>query len=148
MTMPKFEPVAYMQLSVEEGVDTYFPRLHKPEKYNKDWWRFDPLHSADQLTEAYEAGAASRDAEVNDWRSQAHRSQSEADNAIAERDQLREQVALLREEVTRCRDWFEAQAKVKSKGSPSSWELVLLRDERDAADEALAATEPKIAKPS
>jgi len=56
MTMPKFEPVAHMQVSVEEGVDTYFPRLHKPEKYNKDWWRFDPLHSADQLTEAYEAG--------------------------------------------------------------------------------------------
>ena len=56
MTMPKFEPVAYMQASVEDGVDTEFPRLHKPEKYNKDWWRFDPLHTADQLTEAYEAG--------------------------------------------------------------------------------------------
>ncbi len=56
MTMPKFDPVAHMQVSVEEGVGTYFPRLHKPEKYNADWWRFDPLHSANQLTEAYEAG--------------------------------------------------------------------------------------------
>lgn len=93
MTMPKFDPVAHMQVSVEEGVDTYFPRLHKPEKYNADWWRFDPLHSADQLTEAFEAGAASRDAEVNDWRSQAHRSQSEADNAVAECDQLRAELA-------------------------------------------------------
>ena len=50
---------------------------------------------------------------------------------------------MLRDEVTRCRDWFETQAKVTSKGGPSSWELMLLRDERDAAEEALAATEPK-----
>lgn len=56
MTMPKFEPVAHMQVSVEVGVGTYFPRLHKPEKYNADLWRLDPLYSADQLTEAYEAG--------------------------------------------------------------------------------------------
>lgn len=92
---------------------------------------------------AYEAGAASRDAEIHHL--QMALADTEALEAgTAERcDQLREQVALLREEVTRCRDWFEAQAKVKSKGSPSSWELMLLRDERDAADEALAATEPK-----
>lgn len=56
---------------------------------------------------------------------------------------LRKQVTLLRDEVTRCRDWFETQANVTSKGGPSSWELMLLRDERDAADKALAATEPK-----
>ncbi len=56
---------------------------------------------------------------------------------------LRQQVGLLRDEVTRCRDWFETQANVTSKGGPSSWELMLLRDERDAADKALAATEPK-----
>jgi hypothetical protein len=53
------------------------------------------------------------------------------------------EVAKLRDEVIRCRDWFETQVKVKSKGGPSSWELMLLRDERDAAEEALAATAPK-----
>ena len=98
----------------------------------------DPLYK-----EGFQAGAASRDAEIHHL--QMALADTEALEAgTAERcDQLREQVALLREEVTRCRDWFEAQAKVKSKGSPSSWEFMLLRDERDAADEALAATEPK-----
>lgn len=98
----------------------------------------DPLYK-----EGFQAGAASRDAEIH--HPQMALADTEALEAgTAERcDQLREQVALLREEVTRCRDWFEAQAKVKSKGSPSSWEFMLLRDERDAADEALAATEPK-----
>jgi hypothetical protein len=71
--MPKFEPVAYMQLSVEEGVDTYFPRLHKPEKYNKDWWRFDPPHSADQLTEAYEAGKREQASELEAARAEIER---------------------------------------------------------------------------
>jgi len=59
------------------------------------------------------------------------------ENQLSERDR---QVTLLRNEVTRCRDWFETQAKVTSKGGPSSFELMLLRDERDAADEALTAT--------
>jgi len=54
-------------------------------------------------------------------------------------NQQKREVMLL-DEVTRCRDWFETQAKVTSKGGPSSWELMLLRDERDAAEEALAAT--------
>lgn len=39
------EPVAWMQISVEEGVDTQFPRKEKPVKYNKDWWEFEPLYS-------------------------------------------------------------------------------------------------------
>lgn len=39
------EPVAYMQISVEEGVDTKFPRDHLPKKYNKEWWKFAPLHA-------------------------------------------------------------------------------------------------------
>ena len=39
------EPVAYMQISVEEGVDTKFPRDHLPKKYNKEWWKFEPLHA-------------------------------------------------------------------------------------------------------
>ena len=104
-----------------------------------------PIGSRDcsVMWEGYKAGAASRDAEIH------HLQMALADTEALELgtaekcDQLREQVALLREEVTRCRNWFEAQAKVKSKGSPSSWEFMLLRDERDAADEALAATEPK-----
>lgn len=54
----------------------------------------DPIYK-----EGFKAGAASRDADIADWRSQAHRSQSEADNAIAERDQLREQVARLRKQL-------------------------------------------------
>ena len=91
----------------------------------------DPLYK-----EGFQAGATSRDDEVATLRELKQLYQTE-------REQLREQVALLREEVTRCRNWFEAQAKVKSKGSPSSWELMLLRDDRDAADEAIAATEPK-----
>ena len=39
------EPVAYMQISVEEGVDTKFPSDHLPKKYNKEWWKFEPLHA-------------------------------------------------------------------------------------------------------
>lgn len=35
------------------------------------------------------------------------------------------------------RDWFESQAKATSKGCPSSWELMELRDKRDEMDEAL-----------
>ena len=144
MTMPKFEPVAHMQVSVEVGVGTYFQRLHKQEKYNADSWRFDPLYSANQLTEAYEAGAASRDAEIAALQAEIERKMSAGGFVLKENDQLREQVEVLRDVVTRCRDWFETQANVNSKGGPSSWELMLLRDERDAAEEALAATEPKL----
>jgi hypothetical protein len=97
----------------------------------------------DLYTVGFQAGAASRDAEVQRLQ-MALADTEQLELGTAEKcDQLREQVALLREEVTRCRDWFEAQAKVKSKGGPSSWELMLLRDERDAADEVLAATESK-----
>ena len=38
------EPVAWMQISVEEGVSTKFPRDHLPKKFNADWWRFEPLY--------------------------------------------------------------------------------------------------------
>lgn len=37
------EAVAWMQISVEEGITTRFPRADKPSKFNPDWWRFDPL---------------------------------------------------------------------------------------------------------
>jgi len=39
------EPVAWMQISVEEGVSTKFPRMEKPSKYNHEWWMFEPLYS-------------------------------------------------------------------------------------------------------
>jgi hypothetical protein len=57
---------------------------------------------------------------------------------IAERDSLAEQVKVLREALERSRNWFESQAKVVSKGCGSPFELMMLRDERDALDAALA----------
>ena len=38
------EPVAWLQTSVEDGVDTVIARTHKPDKFNAEWWRFDPLY--------------------------------------------------------------------------------------------------------
>src|SRR5574343_207817 len=77
----------------DDATGSYIPPEVRP--ITDDLKKDDPLYQ-----EGFQAGAASRDAEVNDWRSQAHRSQSEADNAIAGRDQLREQVALLRKGCT------------------------------------------------
>lgn len=91
----------------------------------------------------FKAGDSSLEADIHHLQRALADTEALELGTAAKCEQLREQVALLREEVTRCRNWFEAQAKVKSKGSPSSWELMLLRDDRDAADEALAATEPK-----
>jgi hypothetical protein len=62
------------------------------------------------------------------------------DEEIAELRKLRDEIESLRklrDTVMHCREWFETQAKVKSKGVPSLWDLMPLRDERDAADEAL-----------
>lgn len=58
---------------------------------SNDGWQFADKEAAWKFF--FQAGAASRDAEVSDWRSQAHRSQSEADNAIAECAQLRAELA-------------------------------------------------------
>lgn len=109
-----------------------------------DWLAQQDLENC-TFKEAFQAGAASRDAEVARLKTVPMKYRRMEFNAQLqkENDQLREQVALLRDEVTRCRDWFETQAKVNSKGGPSSWELMLLHDERDAAEEALDATEPK-----
>lgn len=38
------EPVAWLQTSVEDGVDTVIARTYKPDKFNAEWWRFDPLY--------------------------------------------------------------------------------------------------------
>ena len=57
-----------------------------------------------------------------------------ADNQIktltAERDALKTS-------LERCENWFESQAKVVSKGCGSPFDLMMLRDERDACTEAL-----------
>lgn len=42
----KQEPVAWVQISVEDGVDTKFPRLERPAKFNSEWWKFEPLYAA------------------------------------------------------------------------------------------------------
>ena len=49
------EPVAWLQTSVEDGVDTVIARTHKPDKFNAEWWRFDPLylHPAPSVPEGY-----------------------------------------------------------------------------------------------
>lgn len=60
---------------------------------SNDGWQFADKEAAWKFF--FQAGAASRDAEVSDWRSQAHRSQSEADNAIAECAQLRAELAAI-----------------------------------------------------
>ena len=38
------EPVAWLQTSVEDGVDTVIARTYRPDKFNAEWWRFDPLY--------------------------------------------------------------------------------------------------------
>jgi len=50
------------------------------------------------------------------------------------------QIEMLLESIERCRNWFETQARVVSKGGPSSWEMMLLRDEQDALETVLATT--------
>jgi hypothetical protein len=52
-----------------------------------------------------------------------------------------QEIAVLKGQLERTRDWFEVQAKVVSKGSKSSWDLMILRDERDAIDEVLKQVE-------
>ena len=46
---------------------------------------------------------------------------------------------VVRKALTAARDWFEAQAKVISKGNGSSWDLLQVREQRDLCDAALAA---------
>lgn len=42
--------------------------------------------------------------------------------------------------LERCENWFESQAKVVSKGCGSPFNLMMLRDERDACNEAMKET--------
>lgn len=50
---------------------------------------------------------------------------------------MSEVILELREQLERTRDWFEAQAKSSSKGNFSAWDLMVLREERDAIDKVL-----------
>lgn len=103
MTMPKFDPVAHMQVSVEVGVGTYFPRLHKPEKYNADWWRFDPLYTADQLTEAYEAGKQDQAAELEAARAEIERLENQVQARDAELWGRTQKILQLEQQLAECR---------------------------------------------
>lgn len=83
--------------------------------------------------------------------------QSELINkVIAIDDELRAEISLLqkvanedqaeldelRAALARCRNWFESQQKVVSKGCGSEFTLMQLRDERDAIDYAISKQEP------
>lgn len=45
--------------------------------------------------------------------------------------------ARLRQQLTNTCDWFDAQAKSNSKGNQSAWDLMILREERDAINKVL-----------
>lgn len=56
--LSKQEPVAWLQISVEEGTDTKTARLHRPRKFNSDWWKFEPLFLHPLPVEAIEQRVA------------------------------------------------------------------------------------------
>ena len=56
-------PVAWMQISVEEGIDERFPRASKPPEFNPDWWKFEPLYTFPPSTEQIENRVAEACAE-------------------------------------------------------------------------------------
>ncbi len=60
------EPVAWLQTSVEDGVDTVIARTHKPDKFNAEWWKFDPLylHPAPSVPEWQPIETAPKDGTV------------------------------------------------------------------------------------
>ena len=65
--------------------------------------------------------------------------------------ELQKQLTALKGQLERTRDWFEVQARGVSQESKSSWDLMILRAERNAIDEVLkqecdrqlSAMEPK-----
>lgn len=88
---------------------------------------------------AFQAGAASRDAEIAKLKSVPMKYRRMAFNAQLqdENDQLREQVAILREALLTC-----------SVGDFSTGHVIYPSFDEKLVEEALAATEPKIAKPT
>ncbi len=93
----------------------------------------------EKLRAVFQAGAASRDAEVVSLTNQrdyeyvrAENAEQERDQFEQERDQLREQVALLREALLTC-----------SVGDFSTGHVIYPSFDEKLVEEALAATEPK-----
>ena len=80
----------------------------------------------------FAAGAASRDAEVVSLRNQGDYEYVRAENAEQERDQLREQVKMLRDALLTC-----------SVGDFSTGHVIHPSFDEKLVEEALAATEPK-----
>lgn len=104
-----------------------------------------PIGSRDcsVMWEGFQAGAASRDAEIQ--RLQFALADSEAlELGTAERcDQLREQVALLREALKDICSDYEDRFDMGSPSTNPGMKFVVKQ-----AREAISATEPKIAKPT
>lgn len=88
---------------------------------------------------AFQAGAASRDAEIAKLKSVPMKYRRMAFNAQLqdENDQLREQVAILREALLTC-----------SVGDFSTGHVIYPSFDEKLVEEALAASEPKITKPT
>lgn len=90
--------------------------------------------------EGYRLGSASRDAEVAELQKAIDENWVTHQQIVAaskERDQLREQVAILREALLTC-----------SVGDFSTGHVIYPSFDEKLVEEALAATEPKIAKPT
>jgi len=89
--------------------------------------------------EIFQAGAASRDAEIAKLKSVPMKYRRMAFNAQLqdENDQLREQVAILREALLTC-----------SVGDFSTGHVIYPSFDEKLVEEALAASEPKITKPT
>lgn len=87
--------------------------------------------------EIFQAGAASRDAEIAENNANYSALAHLAANYLVERKQLREQVAVLREALLTC-----------SVGDFSTGHVMYPSFDEKLVEEALAATEPKITKPT
>ena len=114
----------------------------------EDWWlNFSSEHEEWRFADsealrkaAYEAGAASRDSEVSQIEDNCSNS---LNNQQREIDQLREQVAMLREAFQTFIDEHEECSDA------DDWLAMMCSCEAyHVANEALAASEPKITKPT
>ena len=138
----------------------------------EEWWeQFSAEHEEWRFADsealrkaAYKAGAASRDAEVTSLTNQRDYEFVRAENALMERDQLRaeieqkmsagefvlKEVDQLREQVATLREAFQTFIDEHEECSDADdWLAMMCSCEAyHVANEALAATEPKITKPT
>lgn len=130
MTMPKFEPVAWLRDTLDGGLSTMTDCCTNVVK--EIWLKANPknverytapLYTLDQLTKAYEAGK--RDAIP------------EADRLSDENDQLREQVAMLRWALADIANDYSDRFDMDSSSTNPGIKVVVKQ-----AIKALAATEP------